>query len=328
MEQFIREIQKSTNPQPGDVYVNQLLPNIAVSYFQTQGGLHTTFPAAPVELQTGVFAAFSRADSMRFKTELRAPGTDVAQIGLAVDTSGTYSCKVYAAEFAPPAEVVANYRLPIQIQMLGTRLLARAAYLRRELSWISSFFTTGVWTTDVTPTVTWDDPSSSPISDIETGIETVLLATGMRPNVLSLGYQVWKALKQHPDIIARIGTGSASNFDPRMVTTQLVAALFGLEEIKVGEVVYNTAAAGASASMSFAAGKNALLTYRTPNPDIMTPSAGYRFAWQGLTGSVEGVQVLAGVDERRGETWTQIRHADDFKKVAAELGYFFSNAVA
>ena len=328
METLITNISKAANPGAGDVYVNALLPNVAVSYFQTQGGLHTTFPSVPVSQQTGLFAAFARADTMRVKTELKAAGAGIAQIGFNTDLTGAYSCKVWEAEYAPPAEVVANYNLPLALDQSATRLLARAAYLRRELSWVSSFFTTGIWGTDVTPTVTWDDPSSSPISDIETGIETVLLATGMRPNVLSCGYQVWKALKQHPDIIARIGTGSSSNMDPRMVTTQLVAALFGLDEIKVGEVVYNSAASGASISMSFAAGKNALLTYRTPTPDIMTPSAGYKFAWQGLTGSVDGLQVRMGVDARQDQKWYQIRHADDFKKVASELGYFFSACVA
>ena len=325
---LITNISKAANPGAGDVYVNILLPNVAIQYFQTQGGLHTTFPMVPVQLQTSVFAAFSRGDTMRVRTELKAPGAGVAQIGFNTDLTGTYTCTVYEAEYAPPPEVVANYNLPMNLDFTATKLLARAAYLRRELDWIQGNFTTGLWGTDVTPTVTWDDPSSNPIGDIETGIETILLATGYRPNVLAVGYQVWKALKQHPDILQRIGTGSASNVDPRMVTPQLVAALFGLEEIKIGEVVYNSAASGAAISMAFAAGKNALLCYRTSTPSIVEPSAGYMFAWQGLTGSTGGLQMRMGYDERQDQRWYQIRHAENFKRTATEMGYFFSACVA
>lgn len=324
----LTQISKAANPGAGDVYVNGILPNVAIAYFQTQGGLHETFPAVPVELQTGIFAAFARADSMRVQTELKAPNASIAQIGFNTDLTGTYSCKVYEAEYAPPPEVVANYRLPLSLDMAATKILARSAYLRRELSWTAANFTTGIWGTDKTVAVTWDDPSSDPIGDIETGCRTVLLATGMMPNTLSIGYDVWKALKQHPDIIARIGTGNASNVDPRMVTKQLVAALFGLEEVVVGSVVYNTAASGAAISMAFSAGKNALLSYKTSSPSILEPSAGYMFAWSGLTSSINGLQVRKGRDDRRDEGWYQIRHSENFKVTAPELGYFFTACVA
>lgn len=324
----ITTIAKAANPGAGDVFVNTLLPNVAIAYFQEQGGLHTTFPMVPVDLQTSVYTTFSRADTMRVKTDIKAPNTGIAQIGFNTDLTNTYTCTVYEAEYAPPAEVVANYSLPMPLDVAATKLLARAAYLRRELNWITSNFTTGIWGTDKTVSVTWDDPSSDPIGDIETGIEVVLLATGQRPNVLAVGYQVWKALKQHPDILQRIGTGSASNVDPRMITPRLVAALFGLDEIKIGEVTYNTAASGASISMAFAAGKNALLCYRAPTPSVITPSAGYMFAWRGLTGSIDGLQVRMGYEMRRDEQWYQIRHAEAFKVTASELGYFFPSCVA
>jgi len=328
METMITNISKAANPGAGDVYVAELLPNIAISYFQTAGGLHDIFPSVPVELQTGYFAAFSRADTLRVQTVQRAPGAPTAQVGFNTDLTGTYSAKVFDAEYAPPAEVVANYRLPGTLDSFATRLLARAAYLRRELTWTTNFFTSGVWGTTTTPSVLWDDPSSDPIGDIETGIETVLLATGYKPNVMALGYQAWKELKQLPDIIARIGTGSASNFDPRMVTEKLVAALFGLEEIRVGSLVYNSAAAGASISTSFTAGKNALLCFRTSSPSILEPSAGYKFAWTGLASSLDGIQMRRGYEARQNQNWYQILHAEDFKKTAAELGYFFSGAVS
>lgn len=326
--QLTTRIAKSVNPQPGDVYVNGFAPNVAIAFFQTQGGLHDVFASLPVDLQTGIIPKLSRADTMRVQTQPKAPAALPAQTGFGTDLTSTYRCDVYELEYPMSAEMRANYALPIEAVTAATQLLARAAYLNRELRWVTNFFSTGVWGTDSTPSTTWDDPSSDPIADIETGIETILKATGYRPNVLALGYQVWKALKQHPDIISRIGTGSPSDGPIRNISRQQVAALFGLDEVRVGEVTYNTAADGAAASMSFAAGKNALLCYRTPSPSILTPSAGYAVKWRGLTGSMEGVSVYNGFDDRRQEYWYQIKHADDFKVTASEMGYFFSNAVA
>lgn len=319
---------KSVNPQPSDVYVATPVQQFVVAHFQQTGGLHKMFPAVPVALQSGPYYTVSRADSLRNQSALKAPAAKMAQIGVGVDHAGTYSCAVYGAEFPMTAELAANYQMPLARDQFLGRTLGRAAFLKRELGWIEDFFATGKWATDATPAVTWDDPSSDPIADIETGIETVLLATGRRPNVLGVGYQVWKALKQHPDIIARIGTGSASNTDPRQVTPRLVAALFGLDEVVIGEVVYNTANAGASASMAFAAGKNALLAYRTPTPSLLEHSAGYMFAWEGLAGTADGLAIRMGVDERTMEQWSQVIHAEDFKIVDTASGYFFSNAVA
>jgi hypothetical protein len=325
---LVTQFAKSPNPQPGDVYVNQPAENFVLAYWQQQGGLHDLFPPLPVDLQSGTYFEFSRADSLRNQTELKAPAASPAQIGVSVSHPNTYNCKVYEAELSLSPELLANYRVPLAKDQFVAQSLGRAAYLNRELRWISSFFTSGVWTTDATVSVTWDDPSSDPIGDIETGIETILLATGKRPNVLALGYQVWKALKQHPDIIARIGTGSSSNEDPRIVTPKLVAALFGLEEIRIGELVHNTAGAGASISMAFAAGKHALLCYRTKTPSILEHSAGYMFTWRGLIGNDAGLAMRMGIDERTQINWNQIKHAEDFKKVASELGYFFPSCVA
>lgn len=325
---LMTEIFKGPNPQAGDVYINPLAPNFAIAYFQEQAGLHTMFADCPVDLQGGQYTVFSRGDLLRVATEIVAPGGNNPILGIGVDTSPTYFCNVYAAEMEHTPEALANWSLPIQAQMAATRTLARAAFLRRELTWTTNFFTTGKWLTDVTPSVTWDDPSSDPIGDIETGIRTILLATGIKPNVLGLGYDVWKALKNHPDIVARIGTGSTSNVTPRKVELQLVANLFGLDEIMVGETVYNTAAAGASASMAFTAGKNALLAYRTPTPSLQEPTAGLHMAWRGLTGGVDGLMVRNGVDPRSQKAWYQIKHADDYRLTASELGYFFNGAVS
>jgi len=93
--------------------------------------------------------------------------------------------------------------------------------------------------------------------------------------------------------------------------------------------VYNTAAEGATASMSFNAGKHALLAHVAPSPGIMTPSAGYTFSWTGVSG---GLGETVGIDrfEMRKLKAERVEgeKAVDMKLVASDLGYFFDGAVA
>lgn len=325
----ITQLAKSVNPQPGDVYVNPLLPNICNAFFQVTGGLHKLFAAYPSDLQSGYFAKVDRGDTLRSATQLKSPKGGIAQTGMGVTVNSQFFCDVYELEFPMTEQLAANWRLPLVRDQAAARHLARSAYLRRELNFTEAFMKTGVWGTDYnvsSSSTVWSDPTSDPISDIENGIEAILKATGMRPNVMAMAYDVWKALKQHPLILARI-TAVTNVKDIRQATRMQIAQLFELEEVMVGEVTYNTANSGATASMSFTVAGKALLAYRSPAPSPIDPTAGSMFTWQGLTGSVEGTRIRNGQDLRTGEYWYQIQHAEDFKLVDSVLGYYFYNCV-
>ena len=106
----------------------------------------------------------------------------------------------------------------------------------------------------------------------------------------------------------------------------------------VSKAVYNTtteqavggAGAVATATYNFVASKDALLCYAAPAPGIMVPSAGYIFAWSGLTGlNNMGVRVAQipmpwlGLETVR----TEGEMAFDMQVIGADLGYHFSGIV-
>jgi hypothetical protein len=133
-----------------------------------------------------------------------------------------------------------------------------------------------------------------------------------------------RKLRNHPDIVDRYKYTSA-----QAITEDMIARLFGVDRILVAKAVKATNNEGASPAYSFAYGKAALLCHVAPNPGLMTPSAGYTFAWTGVSG---GLNTTIGVSKFRMESLKSDRveaeFAFDNKVVGTDLGYFFATAVA
>ena len=101
----------------------------------------------------------------------------------------------------------------------------------------------------------------------------------MTPNRLTLGYDTFNALKDHPDLLERVKyTGSTAN--PAQVNERVLAELFGFDEVLVLKAAYNKAEEGQNNDFDFICDpKGALLSYAPASPRIDEPSAGYIFAW-------------------------------------------------
>jgi hypothetical protein len=115
------------------------------------------------------------------------------------------------------------------------------------------------------------------IADVEAGIETIRGNTGLRPNVLLLSANVLPQLKQESSVLDRI-----KYTERGIVTAALLAAMFELEEVLIGDAIYSTAKE-TKAGTDFT-GKNvweknatkgsAFLFYRPRRPGLKIPSAG------------------------------------------------------
>jgi hypothetical protein len=109
----------------------------------------------------------------------------------------------------------------------------------------------------------------------------------------------------------------------------MLAAMFDIPRVMVAKAVKATNAEGASEAYGFAFGKNALLTHVAPNPGLLTPSAGYTFAWTGVSG---GLGQTIGTSQFRMESIKSDRieaeMAFDNKVIGSDLGYFWSSIVA
>lgn len=315
-------------PQPtsSDVHVDAILSQISVAYMQSQDVFiaNRIFPTISVQKQSDLYFTYTKGDWFRDEAQLRAPATPSAGSGYGLSTD-TYYAGVYAMHKDVDDQTRANADDPINPDREATQFVTQRMLMRQELDWSNTYFTTGVWDTDVTPANLWSDyVSSDPIEDIETGKATMLNSTGYLPNVLVLTYDVMRQLRNHPDIIDRIKYTSAN-----VPTEATLASLFGVDRVLTARAIQNSGAEGAADSFGAIHGKNAGLFHVASSPGLMTPSAGYQFAWDGVSdgqGTTVGISRFRMNELRCDRVEAQM--AWDYKVVASDLGYFFSNVVA
>lgn len=316
-------------PQPsqGDVHVDAALTNISVAYIQQEDHFVAgrVFPQVRVQKQSDKYFEYTQADWFRDEAEVRAPGDESAGSGFNITSTSNYFCDVLALHKDVPWQVRNNADAAINPDRDATQFVTQRLLLSQELRWITAYFSTGVWGTDSTPGALWSSyTTSDPITDIETGKETILKNTGREANTLVLDYQVWRQLKHHPDFVDRFKYTSSES-----VTTEMVARLMEIERILVIKSIKNTAAEGVTATYDFTGSKDALLCYVNPTPGLLQPSAGYNFLWDGVSQGL-GTDIAISRIEMDTKKATRIEGevAFDFKVVSSNLGYFFSNAVS
>lgn len=316
-------------PTQGSVHIDVPLTNISTAYMQSQDAFIATkvFPIVPVTKQTDKYYTYTKNDWFRDEAQQRADATESAGSGYGLSTA-TYSCDVFAMHKDIGYQTRANADSQINLDRDATQFVTQRLLLKQEIKWVSDCFATSVWATDATPSNLWSDfTASDPIEDIETGKETILSTTGQMANTLVLGYQVYRKLKNHPDIIDRIKY--TQGVTGRTVTPELLAQMFDVDRVLVARAIKATNVEGETAAYSFTHGKHALLLHVATSPGLLTPSAGYTFTWQGVSnglGANVGIQridmPLKKSERIEGEV------AFDNKIVGTDLGYFFNGAVA
>lgn len=317
---------RKAQPTQQDVHVDAMLTNISIAYMQSQDAFISSkvFPVVPVDKQSDKYYTFPKNDWFRDEAKKRADSTESAGGGYTL-SSDSYFCDVWAFHKDVGSQTRANADQQINLERGAVQFVTQRLMIRQEIQWVSDFFTTSVWATDATPANLWSNyATSDPLEDVETAKETILSTTGFMPNTFVMGYQVYRKLKNHPDIIDRIKYTTAEN-----VTPALLARMFEIDNLYISKSIKATNNEGETAAYAFTHGKHALLCYVNPSPGLMQPSAGYTFAWTGVSGAL-GATV--GVDSFEMRKIKAVRYeaemAFDNKVVASDLGYFFNGAVA
>ena len=318
-------------PSPSDVHFDRPLSNISIAYVQSQSMFkaHRIFPELPVQKQSDRYYIYDKDAWFRDEMEKRAPSTESVGSGYTLSTD-SYICDVWALHKDVDDQVRANEDSVLSSDRDATEYLTQQALIRQERDWVSQFFTTGVWGTDVTGGTNFDQwsdyTSSDPVEDIEDAKETIQQNTGRRANKLVLGYKARRKLRNHPDIIDRVKYTTQKQ---SRVSDQDLANIFGVSEIITLEASWNDADEGETANFEFIAGNHAALFHVPDRPGRNTPSCGYRFVWRGVS---RGSRQTVGIKRFRMESINsdrfEIQKAWDYKRTGQDLGYFFSGAVA
>lgn len=325
-------------PNEKSVHVDAALTDFAVGYMQSAQNFAAmrTFLPIPVMKQSDKYFVWDAGAFNRDTLEKVVGSTKTPRATRKVSTD-TYFADIYKGGEAVSYAARDNSDPAVNLEQSATRMAMNSGLIKLERLFAQSALVTGVWGNEATGVAgspstgqfkQWSDAASDPINDIQNAIDAAALKSGFKPNVLTLSYPVFVALKNHPEFVDRIKYGQTPG-SAAVVNEQAIAALFGLDEVIVSSAIYNTANEGATAANAYCFGKTALLSYRPASVDLMTPCAGAAFSWNGHTaGAVDGVAIDSFDDNDAEETIYRAKVSTDFKVTGSEMGYLFLSAVA
>ena len=327
---------------PSQVHIDTPLSNLTLAYAQSQTNFvaDKVFPTVGVARQSDKYYIYDRANMNRTgDVKKLAPRTEVNRIGMTISNS-SYFADVYGLGMDFDEQTIANEDEVLNIRSAGAETLAMRLMIHREENFATTFFSTGVWGTEVsgaasgagTP-VYWNDyTNSTPITDVTDARRAMQLKSGgYKPNTMVVGKVTRDELINHPDILARLNGGSTVT-NPALITDAKLAEIFEVENFFVMEAVNNTAVEGAAEANAFIGGKHALLCHTPSSAGLMTPAAGMTFAWTNIPGANNlGITVESFSDDalkrQQIAEHIQVKMSYDMKVVGADLGYFFKDIV-
>lgn len=324
-------------PTKSQAHIDRALTNMSVAYMQGEESFiaDKVFPKIPVKKQSDVYFVYDKGDFYRDEAKVRGGATESIGGEYGVEAADPYYCKVWAFHKDVTEQDRQNYDEPLDADQDANDFVTAKMLIKRETLWASKYFKTGIWTKEIsgvdsnpvanTSAIKFNLATSDPIKVLTN--ESVVMggATGFRPNTIVMSPFVFMALKNHEDILDRIKYTQKG-----IVTTDLLATLFEVDNVYVAWGVVNTANQGATDAIDFIMGKHLLLCYVNPKPALKKPSAGYIFTWTGLEGAgAYGNRIIRLPNDLLGLGTERIEGeiAFDAKVIASDLGVFFKDIV-
>jgi len=301
-----------------DVMIDPVLSNVSKKYTNQEFIADRIMPVVPTAKQTGKYYIYDKSNLRRDVT-LRAPGSGANETSFGLSTED-FITKDHALKDFIPDEVQEQADAPLNPLIDATENLTEKLLIDREKELAETMEDTSTLTENTTLSGTdqWSDYSNSdPIGDIRDGIENVHSKTFKRPNTVVLGQETYNKLIDHPQIVERIKYSQLG-----IVTTELLARVFGVNEVLIGSAGENTAKEGQSDSLGYIWGKHAWVFYKAPGMGLKQLTFGWTFAYK--TRIVERWRD----EDRKG---TYVRTGNDNytqKVVCAEAAYLIKDAVA
>ena len=315
-----------------EVHVDQALSSVSIAYAQEQTSFVASriFNSINTSQLSNKYHVFDKDQWLRSQADLRGTGSPTRGANFTLST-GTFSCQQYGVHMDVDDYVAANADAGVDILTSAAQYVTEKLLQKRDEVFAASAFTTSTWTGstsggDITPGTKWSASGGTPIKDIQAQQDAVHAKTGRTPNVLLIGKAVYTALRDSDDLLDRVKYSEKG-----IVTTDLMASLFGVDEVIVAGSIENTALEGATAVYApVFTSEDALLVYRPQNPGLLTPAAGYMFSFTGVAGAdqFEGLRTLRYRMDQNHSERIEALSAFDFKVTGADLGVYFDAAVA
>ena len=303
--------------------IDPILTTVAQGFQNSDFVGMNLFPSVPVGQRGGKIITFGKEDFQLYATA-RAPGAGTKRIQYGYSGSA-FALEQHSLEGLVPFELMQDAQAVPGIDLgrgavikVQNTIGLRLEYAQAVLATTAGNYASSNKTT-LSGTSQWSDLTtgvSDPVNDIETAKEAVRAKIGKRANTVLMGAAVFAKLRQHPKVIDRIKyTGRDS------ATPELLAALFGVKRVLVGDAVY----ADAAGTFVDVWGKFVVVAYTdlAGVAEQGTPSYGYTYRLGGFP------TVEQPYQDRNAKSWIYPVTDEVSPVIAGALGgYLISAAVA
>jgi hypothetical protein len=305
-------------PQLRDVVQDPVLSQVSTGFSNESFIADKIIPVVPVSKQSGVYFQYDKSNLRIPGSTLRAPGAPAKEVDFSV-TKATYFAEDHALKEFVPVEIQEQAMTPQDPLTDATENITEMLMLDKEQALATYMANTANITNNTTlaGTSQWSDyNNSSPINDVRAARSAVKLAVGKTPNTLILGQQVFEYLCDHPEVIERVKYSALG-----VVTADLLARLFQVERVWIGDAIKNSAKEGQTDSLGYVWGKHAWLGFIAPSTRQKQLTFGYTFQYGAR-------QTERWTDGDRKGTYVRVHDNYDQAIVAQTAMYLIKNAVA
>jgi len=299
----------------GNFHISKALSNVATKYVNSEMIADKVFKTMKVKNETDLYYIWKR--DFRLPQSGRANGAPANQENWGVTTS-SYTCSEQALAETLTDRDMQNTDSGIQLQADTVEFLTDKLLMTKEKMLADLLFTTTASGNNVTLTTAtswaYNTTTSSPIQDINSATSVVRIASGVEPNKLVMGDEVYIKLRNNQNVYERI-----KYTERAILTKELLAALFDIDEVIVGKAIYDSAQESiptAIESITSMWGNAAWLGY-------INPSSGRKALTAGLTLESRGFQVKSWREEKLAGNVYEVGQIYTHKLVATQTAFNF-----
>lgn len=304
-----------------DLHIDNVLSQMAMGYRPEGFIADAIFPVVSVAKQSDLYMVFNRGDRLRIEETTRAPGTLARRV-----TEDIGSASYFARNYALAAAAVLEDKANADPMMLTQVYNNKATYILDKLllDWerrVALLVTSGSNVGSSSAVTSAWNGAGNPIGNINTALDNVYGANGVRPNRIVMGVNAWRAFRRDSNVRNLIfGTNNGGGYP----NVQQAASLFDVDQILIGGAFQNTAQEGQAETLASIWNDQVLVYYAPDTPQIERPSFGYNFRW--AAAGLPNMQVERHpYDSRTKSEDIEVGYYQDEKITGASYGFLLKS---
>lgn len=294
--------------------VDPVLTNLARGYRNAQFIGEALFPIALMDKEAGTIPLFGKEAFEVYETEraIRAQSNIMTP-----DDLDGLDVVLREHDIAYPVDYREQSESMFDAEARASRRVVDVIDLRREIACAKLAQNPNTYGAGAKVTLAgssqWSNGGGDPVADVERGKEVIRSRVGIRPNTITMGASVYASLKFHPKLQEALGSN-----ERKLITVEHLKALFGINDIHIGEALANTGSFGDIWSDSLQ------LAY------VAKPQAGAKTDYEepsfGYTLRRKGMPEIDAYDTAGGKV-RYVRNTDIYKPVVvgSDAGYLISD---